>query len=276
MIDKLKSYVKFLKQNRLTFLILLGIILGGFYYIYFSQSPPLLKKKVYRITYDESWYPLNLQNEEEYISIFSEELLRDISEKEHFSVEIFKVDFYDLLAGIDKGEYDGILSSVILHDENIEKYIASNPYYRLGPVLVVSAASNIKSMKDLKGKTIGLIRNSQSIRSLDKYTSTDFVFYDFEDRDKLIEDVINKKIDGMVLNMMTAHQYINDKMYQNQLKIVTAPLNDAGLRLIMRNDKECKRVIIKFNEGLNELKKNGVYNKLLEKWSLFDPENPLK
>ena len=83
-------------------------------------------------------------------------------------MQIVRIGSENRLAGLDNGDYEGILSSLILQEENTEKYISSNPYYLLGPVLVVSKSSEIKSLNDLKGKTIGLINRSEPIESLEK------------------------------------------------------------------------------------------------------------
>lgn len=97
----------------------------------------------------------------------------------HFSVQIVRIGSENRLAGLDNG-----------------KYISSNPYYLLGPVLVVSKLSGIKSLNDLKGKTIGLINRSEPIEALEKHSSIRFIYYSYNDRFKIIEDVINKVIDG--------------------------------------------------------------------------------
>ena len=57
-----------------------------------------------------------------------------------------------------------------------------NPYYLLGPVLVVSASSHITSLKDLNGKNIGIISGSEQISSLSKNPSINFTFYDYNNR----------------------------------------------------------------------------------------------
>lgn len=274
MMSKFKNYIGSAKA-RFIIILLIGIIfLGGLLYIFPSKSENSTPK-VYRIAIDETWYPLKLNDKEMYISAFSEDLLRKIAAEQHFSVQIVQVGIVNHLEGLDNGSYEGILSSLILQGEKTEKYIASDPYYLLGPVLVVSKTSHIKSIDDLKGKTIGLFNRSEPIPVLEN-SSAFFVNYSYNDRLKLIDDVSNKVIDGMVLDVISAYEYTHNGFYQNQLKIASGLLLDEGLRLIAKNNPDSKKVIEQFNEGLKTLKKNGVYNQLLTKWDLFNLEKITK
>jgi len=248
-----------------------SIFLGGLIYI-LSSKTETLPPAVIRIGIDETWYPLKLHDKEKYVSAFSEDLLQKIAAQQHFSVQIVQIGSENHLADLDNGEYEGILSSLILQQENIEKYISSNPYYLLGPVLVVSNSSGIKSLNDLKGKTIGLINRSEPIEALEKHSSIRFVYYSYNDRSKLIDDVSNKVIDGMVLDVIPAYEYTRDGIYRDQLKIASKPLTNEGLRLIAKNNPESKKLIEHFNEGLKAMKKNDIYSQLLLKWELVDPE----
>ena len=254
-------------------LMLVVMFLGTLIYVHSSKAETF-PHTGFRIAIDETWYPLKLYDKDHYISAFSEDLLRAIAAEQHFPLQIVRVGSENRLAGLDNGEYEGILSSLILHEEDTEKYISSNPYYLLGPVLVVSKSSHIKSLNDLKGKTIGLINRSEPIEYLEKKSSTYFVFYSYNDRSKLIDDVSNKVIDGMVLDVIPAYQYTKDGIYRDQLKIASKPLTNEGLRLIVKNNPESKKLIEQFNEGLKAIKKNDTYSQLLLKWELVDPEKP--
>lgn len=268
---KFKHFISSTKSRFIIILMVAVIFLGGLIYIYPSK-PKALPHTVFRIAIDGTWYPLELYDKERYISAFSRNLLRVIATEQHLPVQIVRVGSMNYLEGLDDGKYEGIFSSLILQ-ENAEKYISSNPYYLLGSVLVVSKQSSIKSLTDLKGKTIGLINTFVKTEVLEKYSSPRFVFYNYNDRSKLIDDVRNKVIDGMVLDMIPAYKYTNG-VYRDQLKIASKPLTNKGLRLIMKNNPESKKVIEKFNEGLIAIKKNGVYSQLLIKWELVDPEKP--
>jgi polar amino acid transport system substrate-binding protein len=268
--SKFKYFISSIKWQFSALLMLAVIFLGRQIYTHFPKET--LPPAIYRVAIDESWYPLQLYDQEQYISAFSEELLRKIADQQHFSVQLVRIGSENRFAGLDNGEYEGILSSIVPQEVDNEEYIFSHPYYFLGPVLVVSKSSHVKSLDDLRGKTIGLINRSESINALEKYSSIYFVYYSYKDIFKLADDVRNKVIDGMILNVIPAHEYTKNAIYLNQLKIASTPLTNEGLRLIAKNNPESKKLIEQFNEGLKALKKNGTYHQLLLKWGLFDPE----
>lgn len=268
-------------------LLLTVTFLGTLAHILFKKDD--LPTKIYRIAIDESWYPLDLFNKDKDLFLFSEEIMQKIATKQKLSIEILPVESENLFAGLDEGDYDAVLSSLMVLEKNAtnyvftsntvlkegtESYTFSNSYYLFGPVIVVSASSPIKSVKDLNGMTIGVANEFKPVSYLINNTSINFVYYAYNNVGKLVDDVINQKIDGMILNAIPAYEYTKSPIYQNQLKIVSAPLNREGLRLIVRNTPESKELIVQFNKGLNDLKKNGAYNQLLLKWDLFNPEKP--
>lgn len=241
-------------------------------YLYFSKetAPP----KVYTIGIDESWYPFQLYDKKQDITEFSEALLKAIEAKETFSFRLLPVTSEYLFSGFDNGEYDGILSSLSNFEENTDKYIVSQPYYLLGPVLVVPASSEIKSIHDLNNKYIGMIKDSIPFSSLYKNGMINPITYDYSKYSDLIKDIMDQKIDGAILNTMTAYEITKSGLYSNQLKIVSKQLTQEGLYLMVKKDSDSSLLIKKFDEGLNTLKKEGVYKKLLLQWGLYEPEHP--
>ncbi len=174
---------------------------------------------------DETWYPLQLYDKIQDITEFSKAITRAIAAEQHFSIQLIDSDSENLFSGLDNEDYEGVLSSLLMLEGDIEEYIFSGPYYLIGPVLVVPTSSPIKTIRDLKGKSIGVITGSQPVSSLNANTSINFVYYDYNNHSKLIDDVINHVLDGMILDMMTAYEYTKSGLYQGLLKIASSALD---------------------------------------------------
>lgn len=222
----------------------------------------------YRIAIDKSWHSLQLFSLEQNITNFSEELAVAIAEQQNFKLQIVHTGPDYLLNGLLQGAYNGILAALPVSTQSRE-FIYSNPYLSLGPILVAPSASKIQSVQDLNGKNIGFILGSEAnTMSLYKNTAIQFIPYDYANLPKLIDDLLNHVLDGAILNGLLANQYAKRGLYQNQLKIVTPPLNKEGLGLIARDTPESKKLIEMFNEGLKTLQENGTYEQLLKRWDL--------
>ena len=221
-----------------------------------------------KVGVDPTWYPLHFGNQENNVTAFSTELLGAIGEKEKIAFTRISVNWDDLLQGLQKEEYEAILSSMPPYLFNEKLFNFSSVYLYLGPVLVVRTSSTIDSIKDLEGKEIAVITGSSSDLVLEKSPGVLIRYYD--STPQALNAILTETIDGALVDALTATAYLRD-LYQKELKIVTPPLTDEGLRLITKYDQS-KELVKKFDKGLEELKENGDYNKLLDKWGLLEPK----
>lgn len=231
-------------------------------------------KRHFRVGIDTSWVPLQVYNSAQNLTYFSEELLSSIAENQNFSLRIIHTESEFLFSGLLHGDFDAILSFFPIPSKYDPKnFIISNTYYPLGPVVVASKTSRIKSIKDLSGKEIGFIMGSEAAVPY-RDSTIRFVAYDYADLPRLIDNLLEDKIDGAILKAMLAYHYAERGIYQNVLEIVTPPLNTDGLALIAKNYPETKILIKMFDDGLKALQENGTYNQLLQKWDFPLPKNP--
>ncbi len=218
----------------------------------------------YKIGIDHSWYPLNFEGKEARVTAFSNELLEEIAHLKKIKLTGVKQNWDMLLQNLNEKKYDAILSSMQPYIFYEKTYDFSNTYLMTGPVLVVPIHSSINSLGMLEGKELGVLQGSSDIALLEK--SQGIMLRMYASFPQMLNDVLNGVIEGAALPLLVAESYTQD-LYQNQLKIATLPLDDEGLRIITLY-KENNALIKLFNEGLRELKQNGKYLKLLQKWSL--------
>lgn len=213
---------------------------------------------------DASWFPLEFSNRNNNVTAFSTELLTEIGRIEKISFVKLTVNWSDLMEGLQKDKYEAILSSMTPYIFNQSSFDFSDLYLPLGPALVVPMQSQIKSLDDLDGKEIAVISGSSSVLVLEKIQGVLIRYYDAIP--KALNDILVGTVDGAMVDILSAVAYCRD-LYQDELKIVTGPLNDEGLRLITKHNG-ASDLVKGFNAGLAKMKKDGSYAKLLDKWSL--------
>lgn len=195
---------------------------------------------------------------------FSSDLLQEIAALEKLQLAKINVNWDSLLEGLEKGKYEAILSSMQPHLFYQKTYDFSDLYLQTGPVLIVGSSSPITDLSQLNGKEIAVQSGSSSVLLLAPYPGIIIRTYDSIPR--ALDDIASQTIDGAIVNGPEASAYTQD-LYRGRLKVVTKPLNDAGLRLMTLHDKNTN-LVKAFNRGLMKLKENGKYDKLLHKWSL--------
>ncbi|MBS0620659.1 MAG: transporter substrate-binding domain-containing protein [Verrucomicrobia bacterium] len=238
--------------NRLFFL---------FFSCLFACSSPV---KEVRVGIDPYWYPLALGQRAVNVTAFATELLKEIGTLENIPFVKITSNSDELLDGLKRGEFVGILGSLSPQLFNEKIYAFSESFLPLGPVLVVPINSPITSLEMVAGKKIGITTGPGGAVILDKNRGA--LVSPYETVPQALNDVVNQTLDGALVDILTASAYCKD-LYAGKLHIVTPPLTDEGLRLILPYGTDAE-LIEEFNTGLNKLKARGIYEKLLKKWDL--------
>jgi ABC-type amino acid transport substrate-binding protein len=218
---------------------------------------------------DPQWHALPIDGKDSNITGFSTDLLQEIGRIEKINFVKVSVSWDQVIPGLIKKNYEAILYSMTPYIFNQNQFDFSDLYLRTGPVLVVPTASRISSLSQLSGKEIAVLPDSPGELILEKYPGVIIRHYDSVPQ--AFNDILKGTIDGAIADILTASSYCQD-IYQGQLMIATPTLDDAGLRM-MTLHQAAPDLIEGFNEGLEKLKKNGTYAKLLKKWSLNTESN---
>lgn len=221
-------------------------------------------QKEYTIAIDPSWYPLNLMGREKQLHGFTIDLLQEIAA--YKKITIFKVreNWDNLIPHLQQEKYDAILSSLQPYLFYEKQYDFSSPFLLIGPVLVVPENSSLTSLDKCAGKEIAILDGSKDALILEKYPQ--IIIRNYYTLAEIFRDILSGALDGALVDTLVAQAYCQD-LYRGQLKIATAPLTNAGLRLITLHKMNSPLPAL-FDEGLQELQKSGKYEELLKKWSL--------
>lgn len=223
----------------------------------FTKSP-------YRIAVDPSWYPLDLMGKEANVYAFSSDILKAISKKEGIPLERVNVSWDSTLEGLQKELYDGVLSPLPPYNFNEAQYDFSSIYLPTGYVLVIPERAKSKDLKKMKDAEIAVQKDSEAERILDQYPASVPRFY--VSPAVALDKLSKGEYKGVIMNVIPAVSFVED-IYADRLKVSGDPLNDAGLRLISAKGKK-EELIDHFNRGLEKIKKDGTYDKLLTKWNV--------
>ncbi len=232
-----------------------------------SSSP--FHNNVYTIGQDVQWSSLNVMNKERELSALNLDLLSAIAKQENVKFSLFPIASNSLIRLLETKELDGIISALPPTPINQSIYTFSEPFFPLGPVLIISARSPLKGWNEMAVKIIGVQSNVQMLLNLEKNPSIQLRLYD--NILSALADLDDHRIDGVIFPALPAYIYTNT-FYEGKLKIATAPLTDESLRLIALKNERGQQLINTFNQGLKELQTNGTYHQLLSRWGFMDFE----
>lgn len=257
---------------------LLALILLALCLIIFMRScgnSNVVRKQVYVIGRDRTFYTLQLLGRERNLLAFSNDLLAAISQESGLRFAWLDTNPGSLFDSLESGTCDAILSSLRPNNFNLDKYAFSEPLFKIGPVLILRKDTSTASLEKMKGLIIGIGYGTPTLFNAIKKSGAnvfDLVFVTYYDNNKALESLVNKLVDGVIIPSIPAYTLLNG-IYNDSLKIVSAPLTDEGLRLIALKNESSEVLINDINRALETLKYNGTYHSLINKWNLFNAES---
>lgn len=221
-----------------------------------------------KVAIDPTWYPLDIEARNAQLVGFSIEILQKTSSLQKLPIAKITTDWHYLLEDLLQGKYEAVLSSFPPYNFNKDRFDFSESYLLLGPVIVVGKSSNISSIKQLKGKAVGVLSDANALLI---ESVSEVLIHQYTSKAQALEDVNSGLLDAALIDILSAYAYCED-LYQNKLKVASTPLTNEALRLITARNKNAS-LIKAFNKELHRLHKSGEYKKMLNKWGLPQSSN---
>jgi len=213
---------------------------------------------------DTTFPPMEFVDENQQIVGFDIDLFNAIAQAAGFTAEFKTIAWDGIFAGVQAGTFDVIASSVTITDERKATMDFSDPYINAGQVLVVrNETQGVTVLKDLAGKSVGAQINTTGAFEVEKVQGVTLKSY--EAVGLAFEDLLNGRIDGVVVDTLTAVDYaLKNDNYKGTLKIVGQPFTDENYGFVVR--KGNTELLNLINQGLAKVKESGKYDEIVAKW----------
>lgn len=166
---------------------------------------------------------------------------------------------------LDSGDVDMDISTFTVTDERKKSYNFSDSYFTDGVALMVKKSANIKSLKDLNGKTIGVAQTSTSKAAIQQEADKEGVkikFSEFAGYPEIKSALDAGRVDCFSVDGSILAGYLDktteilpDRFSPQDYGIATKKGNDGLAKIINDTVDEMKK-----SGDLDKLIKNGVLN----------------
>lgn len=192
---------------------------------------------------------------------FDIELIEALGKQMGYKVEMVSMGFDALIPALNSNNIDVAIAGMTITDERKKVVDFTESYYTSGLMIMVRKDSNVKSIDDLKGKTIACQigttgeKNARNVANA-KVTA-------FNTNDEAVMELKNKGVDAIINDSPVVGYYLAQG--GNASMKTVGDIMEAeqyGLAVKKGNDKLAGEI----NKALAELKKNGEYDKIYKTW----------
>jgi polar amino acid transport system substrate-binding protein len=193
---------------------------------------------------------------------FDIDLMNAISEKLGYKIEFIDKPFTGLIPDLLTGNIDMITTSLSITPERAKKINFSNHYYNAGLGIIVNIKNNaIKNEKDLEGKSIVVKVGTVGDSRASQIKNAKVVQYD--NMAEFFLAIETGKVDAGMTDIPPLLFYANG-VGKGKTKVLDVKLSDDQYGFGFSKAKP--NLLKEINRGLEEVKKDGTYDKIYEKW----------
>ncbi|MFF3022834.1 transporter substrate-binding domain-containing protein [Gottfriedia sp. NPDC057948] len=194
---------------------------------------------------------------------FDVDLAKALGKKTGYTIKVKDIDFTSLITAMNADKVDFIMAGMKKTPERAKNADFTEPYFTDQNEIIVNKDSNIKSVEDLKGKTVGV--QAGSIQETKAIEVSKKVGFKVENRNRIpemVEELKAGRFDAVVIEQSVASGYLN-KLPQMQGELMQDFFEQSGSAVALPKGS---KLTPKFDKALKELKADGTVDKLIKKW----------
>lgn len=218
----------------------------------------------YAVGIDTSYAPFEFQTGGEYTGI-DIELMTAIAELQGFEIEFNPMNFDEIIPALEAGDLDIAIAGMSITEERQEVVDFSDPYFDAGLALAVPVDNTeIDSLENLEGEVVGVKNGTTGSKFLyDNREEFGYRISSFDESPTMFAEMENGYLDAVVEDYPVIAYAISTR--DLEIKIVEERLTTEqyGIAVLKGENDE---LLEQINAGLQELRDNGKYDEILNKY----------
>ncbi|MGY3779058.1 amino acid ABC transporter substrate-binding protein [Isobaculum melis] len=216
---------------------------------------------------DDTFAPMSYRDDQGEIVGFDVDLAKAVAQKLDLKVTFQAIDWSMKETELNAGNIDLIWNGYTITDERKEKVAFSIPYLDNTQAIIVLKDSPIQTKIELKQKIVAAQQSSSAVDAVnhDKDLAADQLkeLLQYPSNNDVFNDLEAKRSEAAVADEVLARYYIQLKG-ESKYRILTDHFGKEEYGVgIRKSDKKLKE---KVDQALTELKEDGSYQKIYQKW----------
>lgn len=218
------------------------------------------------VAHDTNFKPFEFKQDGEYVG-FDIDLWKEVATRSGLDYAFQPMDFNGIIPGLQAGSIDAAVAGITIKPSRQEVVDFSDGYYDSGLVILVREDNDdIKSVEDLKGKTVATKLATSSVDFAYKYIAKENVKL-FPNNDGMFMELLTGGADAVIFDMPVVKDFAS-KVGKDQTKIVGPLYMGQAYGIAFPKGSP---LVAKVNQALKDIKADGTYEKLYMKWFGYAP-----
>ncbi|HEX2096778.1 MAG TPA: basic amino acid ABC transporter substrate-binding protein [Solirubrobacterales bacterium] len=191
---------------------------------------------------------------------FDIELVEAIGERIDRTPQFQDTSFDTIFRDLAQGKFELVASATTITPEREENVDFTDPYYLSEQALLVKEGSNLKSVEELEGATVGVQQGTTGQEFSEEETGAAEV-RPFPEGPDAVNALNAGTVDAVVIDLPVAEDAVSK---QGGVEIATSIPTDEQYGFVVAEGEEA--LLSELNEALAEIKDDGTYAEIYEKW----------
>ena len=220
------------------------------------------------IGFDNTFVPMGFLDEDENIVGFDIDLAKEVFSRLDKEVEFQTIDWSMKETELNNGNVDALWNGYSLSPEREKVVSYTDSYLQNKQIIVTMADSGVNSKADLAGKEVGTQRESTAQAAIEKDTEFMGTLKDgrpvlYDTYDKALRDLEIGRTSAVAGDEVLIRYYIGQKG-EDKYKVLE---ENFGLEdYVVAFAKENTELRDQVNDTLNEMKEDGTFDEIYNKW----------
>ena len=224
----------------------------------------------YKVGIEGAYPPFNTKDQSGKVVGFDSDIAMALCAKMKAECEVVTSDWDGIIPALNAKKYDFIVSSLSITDDRKQAVDFTDPYYSNKQQFVAKKGVDFKTdIESLKSKKLGTQRSTQAATWLEDNVGGDIALYDTQENAYL--DLSSGRVDALLADKYAIYGWLKDDPAGKDYEFKGNPINeDDKVGIALRKGESDLRT--KLNLALKEIKEDGTYKKINDKYFPFSIE----
>lgn len=222
-------------------------------------------KPVLKIGTEASYAPFEYVDEKtSEITGFDAELVTAVAEEMGMKAELTHVEWDGLYPALNTGQIDVVISAMTITEDRKKEVNFSDPYFEAQQLIAIKEGSEVKGIKDLIGKPVGVQANTTGQYALEEAAGINKDdIKPYPTTPDAMMNLVNGSVQAVVADGPVVLNFIKNNT-DAALTTVTDNFEKEFYGMAIKKDNT--ELVAKVNEALKKVKDSGKYDEIYNKY----------